>query len=266
MNDQKQTSKYQPFPAVRPEIVITESSVEPFSVDCRELPWWFGIPEVGDRTLWAIYDPPDWKLSGVTEMHAVRLAQVHDLDGVEINVNQWDPETDWTCSERKMYGRLTENSVQWFAIFRLEDGKRRLYTFLDEGFETDWGERTRRVEDRGRFVLQEDGSFKQQGHSREALGAGIFSVKIDDRSFTCLRVFDAEDVPREEGELIEAYLTREGRTVLCRRYNGRRWKRGEDQPTWDEQFPEHARIVIDGVMFVHWYDCLSDLACGIDGS
>ena len=87
MDDQKQTSKVQPFPAVRPEIMITESSVKRFSVDCRELPWWFGIPEVGDRTLWAIYDPPDWKLSSVTEMDAVRSAQVHDLEGVEIVVN-----------------------------------------------------------------------------------------------------------------------------------------------------------------------------------
>ena len=27
--------------------------------------------------------------------------------------------------------------------------------------------------------------------------------------------------------------------------------------------PYQARVVIDGVVFVHWYDCLTGLACGL---
>jgi len=61
---------------------------------------------------------------------------------------------------------------------------------------------------------------------------------------------------------VEAYLARSGRTVLFRRYNGRLWKT-KDKPPWDERFPDHNRVVINGVTFVHWYDCLTDLACGI---
>jgi len=266
MGKHKTGSKKQPFPVRRPEIVITESQAEPFSVDCRELLWWFGLPEVGDRTLWATYDPPKWRITSVSDMQGARPARIHDMEGVELNVDEWEPEKGWIPSERTMYGRLTEDSVQWLAVSRINgDGKRLLYTFLDEGFEEDWGPpMVRRMEDRGRFVRQEDGSFKQRGRVPEARGAGMFSVKIGDRRFMCLRVLDGEDEPSEEGELMEAYLTREGRTVLCRRYNGRRWKRGEDKPTWDEEFPGNARIVIDGVTFVHWYDCLTHLGCGID--
>ncbi|MEK9137532.1 MAG: RNA polymerase sigma factor, partial [Bacteroidota bacterium] len=135
MSTRKPGSKKQPFPLRRPEIVITEVDAEPFSVDCRELPWWFGIPEVGDRTLWATYDPPEWNLTSVSDMQAVRPARIHDLEGVEINVGEWEPETGWTPSAWTMYGRLTEDSRQWIAVSRIDDsGKRLLRTFLDEDF------------------------------------------------------------------------------------------------------------------------------------
>jgi hypothetical protein len=52
--------------------------------------------------------------------------------------------------------------------------------------------------------------------------------------------------------------------VLCRRYNGRLWKYGTDATPWDERFPDHSRVVIDGTAFVHWYDCLTGLACGVE--
>ncbi len=93
-------SKRQPFPAKRPEIVITPSRAKPVAVDCRELRWWFGRPIVGERTLWAIYDGPDWHLTSATEMLALRPASVNDVAGIETQVNIWEPKTGWrieTC-------------------------------------------------------------------------------------------------------------------------------------------------------------------------
>jgi len=97
-------------------------------------------------------------------------------------------------------------------------------------------------------------------------------VKIAQRTFTCLRVFDIErlyDVPERNSILAEAYLTRSGRTVLFRRYNARLWalhpESTYDGPPWDERFPQNTVIVINGITFVHWYDVLSDLACGVRG-
>ena len=263
MSTRRQGVKRQPFPGRRPEIRITESRAQPFAIDCRELRWWFGLPEIGDCTLWATYDPPEWRLSGVTEMDAQGPAEIHGLEGVEVEVNQWEPETGWQLSTWTMYGRLTEDAVQWLATVRLEGDQLRLYTLMDEYFDQNWGSASRRIEDRGRFALQEDGSFQQQNQSPEALGAGMYSLRIGDRKFTCLRVLDVEEEPAEEGILVEAFLTRQGRTVLFRRYNGRLWGKSHGRPPWDEALPDHARLVIDGVVFVHWYDCLTGLACGI---
>jgi hypothetical protein len=267
-------SKSQPFPRRRPEIVITPSRATPFAVDCRELPWWFCLPEVGNRVLWTIYDPPDWKLTSVTEMRVLRPAEIHQTDGVEIEVNEWEPETGWRLGVWTVYGRLTEDAVQWLATDGVVDGKRVLRTFLDEGFEDDWWGLPRPIKPDGRLARREDGSYTQTRPCRSlgdrVSGAGAFHVRIGERAFACLRVIDVGAEPSERDTLVEAYLTRNGRTVLFRRYNGRQWGRQQgkpygDKPPWDERFPDHSRIVLDGATFVHWYDSLPDFACGIGG-
>jgi len=98
MSTRKPGAKKQPFPLRRPEIVIAEVNAEAFSVDCSELRWWCIIPKVGEHALFANYEPPDWKLTEVEEMHAVRLARVHDAEGIEIDINTWKPKTGWIPS------------------------------------------------------------------------------------------------------------------------------------------------------------------------
>lgn len=254
----------QPFPCRRPEITIKPSRAKLFDVDCRELRWWFGRPVVGDKTHWGIYDPPDWRISYVTEMRGVQEARIHDLDGVEIEVDEWSREGGWEPGKWVMWGRLTAAAVQWLATSRVVEGKRVLQTFLDEGFEDDWeGEEPRGLVDAGRFVEIEPGVFRQRDPESGEIGAGMFSVRIGERRFTCLRVIDVDREPNEEQTLVEAYLAKSGRTVLFRRYNGRLWGQKQGRRPWDEELPDHQRRVIDGVIFVHWYDCLTGLACGL---
>ena len=121
----------------------------------------------------------------------------------------------------------------------------------------------RHLKDTGRFVEVEKGVYKQR-RARGSIGAGIFRVKVGDRSFACLRALDVGGELSEEGMLVEAFLDRKGRSVLFRRYNGRKWKTEEGKPDWTEKLPDDSRIVVDGVTFVHWYDCLTDTACEID--
>lgn len=96
----------------------------------------------------------------------------------------------------------------------------------------------------------------------------MFRVTIGPKAFTCLRILEMDDEADEKGILAELYVTRAGRTVLFRRFNGRQWGRKPGwpymkQPPWDEHFPDHDRLVIDGVTYVHWYTCLSHLSLGI---
>lgn len=279
MSKREAGTKSTPFPAVRPDVAVKPTRAKPFGVDNRELRSWFGVPEVGDHTMWATYDPPErderrteWRLTTVSELQCVRPALVHGVDCAEIEVAQWEPETGWRPGEWLMYGQLTDDECAWLATVRLFDGKRVLRTFLDEGFHADWGSLPRRLEDRGRYAVQPDGSLKlrRTGAARKpgAVGAGMFRVRIGERAWTCLRTLEHADEPSDTDLLMESFLTRDGRTLICRRYNAPQWARHEGssfakQAPWDERFPANQRLLINGVTYVHWYDCLSRTALGI---
>lgn len=263
MSAHKAGSKAQPFPRRRPEIRISPSRAAAFAVDCQELRWWFGRPVKGDQTIWAMYEPPRWRASWVYHMRTLRDASIHGIEATEIEVDVWEKESGWAPAKWTMWGRLTEDAVQWLAVSDLEGDRRRLRTFLDQDFEADWGgEEPRRLEDKGRFTGGESGVFSQRERAAGEAGVGMFTVRVGGRQFTCLRVI-AVDPEQSDGILMEVYLTREGRTVLCRRYNERSWGRERGRPPWDEALPDHQRLVIDGMTFVHWYDCLTGLTLGM---
>jgi len=93
------------------------------------------------------------------------------------------------------------------------------------------------------------------------ISKALFDVPAEDDALTsleCLRVLDRwEDSPRI---LVENYMSREGRSILFRRYNHPVWKLERYGQRWDEKLPNANRISINGEEYIHWYDCLSDIA------
>ena len=244
--------------------------------------WWFVVPEVGDRIRWAVYEPlkegdAPWRLDETISLAAQRPAVIHDRPCVEVEVEIQHFDQDGKILKReedrhvKIWGHLAENAVEWIAVDSLRlDGTRELTTFLDEGFYDNWGSSPRLVEDRGCLRSQTDGSFAKQADAPQITGAGVFDVHIGQQHFTCLRVFEVEKEATERDVMVEAYITQAGRTVLFRRHNGNRWAKRDAPPhnfgeemTWEEDLPHTDRIVIDGVTYVHYYDNLTDVACGI---
>ena len=271
-----------PFPRFRPEVRIAASQEDAFRIDFKELAWWFIVPEAGDRVRHGSYGPSrdgeaPWRLSQTVSLAASRPAVIHGRPCVEVEVEEHHLAAmagDHTPTEKKdrivrVWGRLADDSVEWMAVESLgADGTRELMTFLDEGFHDDWDPSPRLIEDRGCLRQQADGSLTVQAAIPQITGAGVFDVHIGERCFTCMRVFDLEREASERDVLVEAYVTRTGRTVLFRRYNGNRWGKKDAPPhnwgeemTWEEDLPHNHRMVIDGVTFVHYYDSLTDAAC-----
>lgn len=54
------------------------------------------------------------------------------------------------------------------------------------------------------------------------------------------------------------YIDKNGRTVLKRRFNQNNWAFERYGKKWTEQLPENERMMVDGEIYVHWYDCISD--------
>ena len=281
MNTPQIGSAEQPFPLTRPEIAVEASEAILFVLDGRQMPGFRGAPVIGATSWMSWYDPPDWRLTSVWHSRTVRPAVIHGIEGVETQILEWEaPKPQWQESQTH-FARTTDEACEWLAVTLLHGGKRILRTFLDEGFDREWGAAPRRLEDTGRLVAVDDGTCTLEALPGELdqirVGAGMFNVRVGDREFECLReIHVGASVAKgtaslERGILVESFYTRTGELVLWRRYNGRRWKQEANLPysphagmRWDERFPDNARLVINGAMFVHWYDCLTDASIGIE--
>ncbi len=263
-----------------PEIEIRPLETKPFDPKLRELPWWYVVPEVGNRTLWLTYEEPGWTLSGYTRLHAVCPAIVHRTRCVRIDVTEWErPGLDvpWVGPRGKyVYARQTEDETQWMAIEEDFDGAWALYTFQDRGFDLDFGTASRHVDVTGRFREVGPGQFEVNNPpNSEAkagpMAAGVFDVRVGANHFECLRVWETGQCWQTDRAMaLEAFVTRQGRTVLTRHYHHPDWAKEQDwvrawtggRP-YDEAFPDHACITINGTRLVHWNYDLTGLGLGV---
>lgn len=236
------------FPEKCPPIHIEPLDKETVSIDYPELRWWFAIPKIGDECKWGKFNGAKGSLETIVEMKATCEAVIHDTSGVEIEVTQREKANQWKAKKMHMYARLTEQTVQWLAVFTQQNNSKILRTFLDENFEEDWGPEEQRI-------ITGDEKF----------GFTKANVQIGQKKFECLRIVELDhlnnDHPNEEGTLMEVFISTEGRAVLTRRYNGRKWalKKGEyaeGNLPWDEQYPNNKKIILEGQTYVHWYDSI----------
>ena len=248
-----------PFPQRRPEIALRELDIEPFAVESPELRWWMVVPRLGEEAVQATYKAPDWRLNAVSRMRAVRPAQVHGLEGVEVEVEEWDGDAGaWSNAGWSMCARESGEEIQYLATIGRQEGRISLNTFLNQGYNGAWGCMNRRIEDRGRYLPRRDGSW-QQAHSADNLdasGAGVYEVQIGERVFTCLRVLQLEGlVTEEDAPIDEAYITAEGRTVLVRDYAHDCFE--------DIELDRSRALVVDGQTLYHWTDRVTGAGLGL---
>lgn len=246
------------LPEARPFILIKPSTGVSFDVDFREEPWYFSVLETGEKTQWAIYDPPDWSRTYAYCMKVIGNAVVHGEEALEIQVDEYE-EGGWKVNSARHYAQLGDQFIKYLAVISFQNEIPHIDTFLDEQFYENWGHkvpRSWRVE--GRFEVIDENHFVTRDAEKTA-GVGYYDVTIGKRNFSCLRVLDTEWATGKEGTLVEAYLSPEGRTVLMRRYNGEVWK---PKSNWLKRAENNHRLNLDGVEYIHWYDCISTYVLG----
>ncbi|MCE5237966.1 hypothetical protein LLH23_05690 [bacterium] len=265
--------KPQPFPELRPDL-----RVEPLDRPAPELHWrevrnGFSRLQIGDHTMWTMYDPPDWRLTYLMDVHMIGKVELHGVEGLELQDDEYDHERDWQVSRSWTFIAATAEQGRWLGTDRRRRGVRVLRTFLDEGFDDDWGSFALVLRDTGRFARQADGALAQR-HTPDdpddrAGVLGMAKLTVGERKFECVHVIDVPAQPTERDALMECFVRPDdGRLIICRRYNGRLWGHGNkvyaDRGPWDEHLPDAQRLVVDGVPFIHWYDCLGHIAVGVD--
>ncbi|MBQ2798138.1 MAG: hypothetical protein IJF09_01985, partial [Ruminiclostridium sp.] len=67
------------------------------------------------------------------------------------------------------------------------------------------------------------------------------------------------DIETYDGGVVsEQYLDKNGRTILWRRFNRNDWAKDRYKKNWTEILPDNECITVNGEVYVHWYDCITD--------
>lgn len=250
------------LPLIRPKINIKPIKETSFNIKINEVSWMYCDTRIGNSIVWGIYDAPDWKLTDCSVTKTYRKARIHGIDCVETKVIDYSsPLDEKPSNEHSLYIHTDDNQMQYVAKSEVRDGIFVMSTLYDDDFLKNYsGEMPRKVNDSGFGVYHGDDLTKINLITNDDLmliGAGVFEVTLEDKSFECLRVINRwSESPRI---LVENFMNRDGHSILFRRYNHPVWKLERYKQRWDEKFPDAQTLFINEEKYIHWYDCLSDI-------
>ena len=255
------------LPEFMPEYTITKLDKEPFSVKWEELMGWFIVPKLGEKLNWAIYDFPKRNRTEYDEMQVIGKAEIHGIEGVEITAKQYAPmdcnKTDNDkIAERTFIAQLTDTHCRFLAESHISGGVKKCYTFLDgDEFIPNWGFGENNCGNEVNLSAKSDiirnGSEITAADKPFLLDVvGRCEVKIGGKVYDTICVMDIETY--DGGVVSEQYLDKNGRTILWRRFNRNDWAKDRYKKNWTEILPENERITVNGEIYVHWYDCITD--------
>ncbi len=250
-----------------PDYTITPLAGAPFAVKWEEMMGWFIVPRVGEKLSWAMYDFPERKRTEVCEMEVIGKAEVHGIEGVEIRSVEYSP---MDCNsaggqetvERHFAAQLTDTHCRYLAESHIEQGVKKYYTFLDgSAFLDNWGfgenncGKETDLVCRGTITQTAEGRFTSGG--KEVMDVpGRYEVVIGGKRYDTVCVMDV--MTYDDGIVSMQYIDKDGRTVLWRRFNPDDWKKEKYGGKWSELLPDNERIYVNGKLYVHWYDCITD--------
>ena len=255
------------LPEILPANKIEKSPLEPFAVKWEELQGWMLVPRMGEKLTWGLFDQPSGKRTEYTEMKVIGKAEVHSIEGVEISAIQYDAEDYYRTGsvdqmERRFVAQLTDTHCRYLAESHIENGVRKLYTFLDgDDFLNNWGfgedNCGNEVNLRAKGLLKRTDNTIEGFTGKETVDVvGRYTVSINGKTYDTICVMDIQCF--NDGVVSEQYLDKNGRTILWRRFNKNDWVHKRYGKLWTEILPENERLTVNGETYVHWYDCVSD--------
>lgn len=250
------------LPEFIPEYKIDASVESPFAVKWEELMGWFLVPKLGEKLSWGMYDIPSRKCSHIYDMKVTGKAKVHGIEGVELTAREASYSDRTDVIERTFVAQLTDTHCRYLATLRNDGDIRNYITFLDgDEFMPNWGFGEDNCGNETNLSLKGDirreGSVITSADKEFLLDiVGRYTLTINGKSYDTVCVMDIETY--NCGVMSEQFLDRNGRTILWRRFNRDDWAIDHYKKKWSEQLPENERLTVNGVTYVHWYDCITD--------
>lgn len=250
------------LPEILPAYKIEHSGEAPFPVKWEELMGWFLVPKIGEKLSWGMYDMPSRRCACVYDMEVVGGARVHGVEGVEVTARETPRSGESEAAVHTFVAQLTDAHCRYLAAVRNDSGVKEYVTFLDgDAFLPGWGFGEDNCGNETNLwqkgVLQREGAAVTAPDRPFLLDiVGRYNVTINGKNYdtVCVMVLESARC----GAVSEQYLDRNGRTVLWRRFNRDDWAMDRYHKRWSEQFPDNERLSINGEVYVHWYDCVTD--------
>lgn len=256
-----QTMKIKNIPTFAPVYQIVPSEKEIFSVVCEEVPGWLVTCRVGEKARFAFYDDPDRHCSGVYTMECVKHANIHGIDCVQIAVTE--QEENGQTRKHDLFVKLTDTHCMYIADMRMENNVLSFGSFMDGDWLKNYGigenncGRETRQSAKGNAVLHPDGSITVNEkiiETGESDLIGRFTVTIGNKSYDTVAMLSLDC----NSILVLQYVTQDGRTVLFRRFNRYDWQQERYGAPWTEKLPDSETVMLNGHVYVHWYDCMPE--------
>lgn len=256
------------LPEYMPEYSIKRIDMPPFETVWEELMGWMLVPKLGEKLSWGLYDFTSRRRTEYAEMEVVGKAEIHGIEGVEFVAVQYDAENYYRTGsvdrmERWFVAQLTDTHCRYLAESHVENGVRKVYTFLDgESFAQNWGYgedncgSETHIAAKGILKRDENQVTGGKTHGATLDVVGRYEVSINGKTYDTICVMDVETY--DDAIVSEQYLDKNGRTILWRRFNRDDWAFHRYQKKWTEMLPDNERLTVNGETYVHWYDCLSD--------
>jgi len=249
------------LPEYLPEYKIEKSDLAPFSVVHEELPGMFVIPQMGKSISFGVYDMPSRKQDGTFELSVTGKIALHGIEGVSIQKKYSESSI---TEETTVFAQLTDTHCRYLGgMYADENGIQRITTFLDADFDDNYGI----GEDNCGFSIHREAEGKI---SQTDCGlvmpiekdisdiVGRFLITLNGIVYDTVRLIDYQTYIDKGGMICEYYLDKNGRTILCRRFNKNDWANKRYGKLWTEMLPDNERLTVNGETYVHWYDCVTD--------
>lgn len=250
------------LPEMIPAYKIELNEEAPFPVKWEELMGWFLVPKLGEKLTWGMYDIPSRKCSHVYDMKVTGKAKVHGIEGVELTAREASYSNKKEVIDRTFVAQLTDTHCRYLATIRNDGNVRNYITFLDgDEFLPNWGF----GEDNcgNETNLSPKGDIRRVGTEITTADkvflldiVGRYTVSINGKAYDTVCVMDVETY--DCGVVSEQFLDQNGRTILWRRFNRDDWAIEHYGKRWSEQLPDNERLTVNGITYVHWYDCITD--------
>ena len=223
---------------------------------------WFLVPKLGEELSWGMYDMPSRRCNHIYDLRVTGKAKVHGIEGVELTAREASYSKKNEVINRTFVAQLTDTHCRFLASLRTDGDVRNYITFLDgDEFMPNWGF----GEDNcgNEINLSTKGDIRREGNvitSRDKNFlldiVGRYTVTINGKRYDTVCVMDIETY--NTGVVSEQFLDKNGKTILWRRFNRNDWAFDRYGQLWSEILPDNERIIINGKIYVQWYDCVTD--------